>query len=1067
MILRTARNPCGRTLVEFRILGPVEVWAAGRRHDLGSPKEACVLAVLLLAAGRPVSPETLIDHVWGTDPPDKVRGSLWSYVTRLRRILAVGEEAPHLVLRSGLYVLEADPEVVDIHRFRRLRAQARAIAESGDNERAAELLREADRLWRGEPLAGLTGDWARHTRAVLEQERLAATMDRAVVELALGNAADLAGELSELVSQHPFVESIVEYLMVALYRSGRQAEALDAYRQARQRLIGELGAEPGPGLRDLHQRILQGDPGLAAPARSWTGRGASPNNLPRDIPNFTGRAEELGMLAEAIVSGRARTAVTVVAIDGMAGVGKSTLAIHTAHRLASQFPDGQIFLDLHAHDPYEEPVDPATGLDTLLRVIGAASGRASAAAEAGSHASGLEERAALWREQVANRRILLILDDAASRDQVRPLLPGTPGCLVLITSRRRLTGLAGSRSLSLDVLRPADAADLFARIVGPERGRDTDAVAEVVRLCGNMPLAIQVVASRLRHRPAWTAADVARRLSSTQNRLREMRGEELEVASSFELSYRYLSREQQSAFRQLGCYPGLDISLHAASAAGGLPVAETERVLDGLLDYHLLEEPVHGRFRCHDLIRDYSRELAMREDTESLRRSVTHHLLDYYLHKADGADRILYPRRRRPDLVIAYVPAGPAITGQREALEWLEAERPNLLSAIQYAASHGFQQHATMLPHVVAQFLETGGYWQDAAVAHGCALEAWQAAGDRRGEAQAHTDLCLPRLRAGHFEDALDHGRKALAIFRALGDRRGEADALDRLGLVNWHSARYQDALTQFEESLVIHRRVGDRYGEAEALGHSGIGYWHIGRYDLAVSKFERALQLYRGVGDIRGEGMMLNNIGDVEQRLGAYDDALSHYQQALPIAHEAGRQAEAVLLNNIGNVCQQTGRHEDALGYFRQAFAIYHDIGDRRCEADTLNNIGTTYRRMGRDDESLIHHERALAIARTLTEDYEAAQALRGLGDTYCQMGRHNMALGRYRDALVLSRRIGDPYEEACALDGLGNALLRTEGETAAWEHWRQALSIFERIGVPEADTVRLRLGLPGPAGT
>jgi tetratricopeptide (TPR) repeat protein len=711
-------------------------------------------------------------------------------------------------------------------------------------------------------------------------------------------------------------------------------------------------------------------------------------------------------------------------------------------------------------------VDPATALDTLLRVIGSASMNVNAFAEPARHPGELEQRAALWREQVANRRVLIVLDDAASRDQVQPLLPGTPGCLVLVTSRRRLTGLAGARSLPLDVLRPADAADLFARIVGPERGQETDAIAEVVRLCGHMPLAIQVVASRLRHRPAWTAADVAQRLSSTQNRLREIRGEELEVASSFELSYRYLSREQQSAFRQLGSYPGLDFSLPAASAAGGSPVVETERILDGLLDYHLLEEPVYGRFRCHDLIREYARELAAREDSETVTRAITRRLLDYYLHEADSADRILYPHRHRPDLVITNVPAGPVINDRHDALEWMAAERSNILSAVQYAASHGFHQHATLLPHVMAQFLETGGYWQDAAAADGCALDTWRATGDRRGEAQAHTDLCLPRLRAGHFEEALEHGRKALVIFRALGDQRGEADALDRLGLVNWHSARYRDALTQFEESLVLHQGIGNRYGEAEVLGHSGIGYWHIGRYDLAISNFERALQLYRDIGDSRGEGKMLNNIGDVEQRLGAHADALTHYQQALPIAHEVGgRQAEAVLLNNIGNVCQQTGRHEDALGYFRQALAIYRDIGDRRCEADSLNNIGTTYRRMERNDESLIHHQKALAMARTLAEDYEAAQAQRSIGDVYCQMGRYNSALDHYRDALVLSRRIGDPYEEACALDGMGNAVLRTEGKAAARGLWSQALSIFERIGVPEADAVRSRLGPPGPA--
>jgi DNA-binding SARP family transcriptional activator len=1040
--------------VEFRILGPVELWAAGQRRPLGSPKEACVLAVLLYTAPRPVSPETLVDRVWGAGPPNKARESLWAYIARLRRILVDVGDA-RLVSRSGLYVLETDPENIDLRRFRQLRNQARAIAESGDKRHAAELLREADQLWLGEPLAGIAGDWARQTRDVLEQERLTAIMDRITAELELGNEADLARELSELAQQHPLTEPIVEHLMVALYRTGRQAEALEAYRQARQRLVSEIGTEPGLGLRTLHQRILQGDQSLAATPGAWATHRVAPNNLPRDIPDFIGREEELNTLAEATGSEQARTSLTVVAIDGMAGVGKSTLAIHAAHRSAARFPDGQILLRLYAHDPYEEPVDPATALETLLRVTSAPG------SESKILPPSVEERAALWREQVANRRMLIVLDDAASRDQIQPLLPGAPGCLVLITSRRRLAGLPGARSLSLDVLRPPDAADLFTRIVGPQRCVDTDAVAEIVRLCGYMPLAIQVVASRLRHRPAWTVADLAQRLTTTQHRLGEIRGEELEVASSFELSCRYLTREQQRAFRGLGCYPGPDFSLYAAAAASGASLSDTERVLESLVDYHLLEESGHGRFRCHDLVREYSVELADREDTEATRHAVTRRLLDFYLYQADRADRILYPHRRRIAVEVSNVPAATLfLTTQSQALDWMEAERLNLLSAVQYAAAHDLPVHARLLPHAMARFLEDGGYWQDAAQAHGVALDMWRAAADVGGEAQAHVDLCLSRVRAGSVEDALMHGQAGLDAFRALGDERGQAEALDRLGVAFWLVAQYPDALLRFEESLDLHRATGDTYGEAEVLGHMGIQNWHLGHYRESLEAFERALLLFRGIGDPRGEAKMLNNIGDVEQSLGAYDEALAHYRQALPTANQiGGHQAEAVLLNNIGNACQHLGRYDDALSYLRQALGIYGDIGDRRGEADALNNIGAIYHRMRRSDEAIVHHQKALGIAHRLAEDYEAARAQRSLGDVYLDMGKHGPALEHYRDALRLSRIIGDPYEEACALDGIGNAVRHTEGETIARDHWRQALQIFERIGVPEAQAVRARL--------
>lgn len=1044
--------------MEFRILGPVEIWAAGQRRDLGSPKEACVLAVLLITPGRPVSAETLVDYVWGTDPPAKVRGSLWTYVARLRRALAVDGEAS-LVSRSGLYVLETDPGLVDLHRFRRLRNQARALAESGEIEYAAQMLRDAESLWNGEALAGVPGDWARQTRAALEQERLAVMMDRIEAEFTVGREPDL-GELSELTSRNPFVERTVEHLMVALYRSGRQAEALDAYRQTRQRLRDELGTEPGPELRALQQRILNADPDLAAPPRNWVKRGTGPNNLPRDIPHFTGRAEELQDLVAAIVAASSSTATTVVAIDGMAGVGKSALAIHLAHRLASQFPDGQIFLSLHAHDPFEEPLDPTSALDRLLRLTGAAR-RPDVFPGADHQADALEVHAALWREQAAHRRLLIVLDDAGSRDQVRLLLPGTPGCVVLITSRRRLTGLAGARSVSLEVMQSADAAELFVRVVGPERSHNAEAIADVVRLCGYMPLAIQLAASRLRHRPAWTAADLAQLLSRTQNRLREIRGEELEVASSFELSYRYLSPRQQAIFRQAGCYPVSDFSLYAVAAASCLSLAEADRVIDGLLGYHMLEEPTSGRFRCHDLLREYAKELAAREEAASSQRAIMYRLLDHYLYVATQADAILFPYRRRLEVVTKYMPAEmPAVAGRREAQAWLEAEWPNILGVIQYAAINGFHQHCALLPHVMALYLEVGGHWPEAVAAHECALEMWPLLGNRRGEAQAHADLCLPRLRAGHFEDALHHGREALTIVRSLGDDIGAAEALDRLGLVHWHAARYPSALKNFEESLAIHRAAGNRYGEAEVLGHSGFGYWHVGRYTAAIEAFENALEIYRELGDSRGEGKVLNNIGDVQARLGAHEEALTYYKRALPIARDiGGRQAEAVLFNNIGNACKDIGRYDDALSNLRSALGIYRDIGDRRCEADSLNNIGTTFACMGRYDESLIHHQKALTIARKLSENYETAHALRSIGDVYQQTGQYPQASDHYQRALELSRQIGDPYEEACSLDGMGNAMLRTSGVAAARSYWQQALTLFDGIGVPEARTVRSRL--------
>lgn len=1014
-----------------------------------------MLAILLWALGQPVSADSLVDRVWGDNPPPKARGSLYSYIARLRGRLqhAEGSGMARLVSGSGSYTLQADPESVDLHRFRRLRAQARAIGDSGDQDQAFLLLRDADRLWQGEPLAGLSGNWVSRARASLEDERLAAALDRVAAGLRLGHHADLVREIADLVAEHPFVETLVGYLMVALHRCGRQAEALQTYRQARQRLVDELGTDPGPGLRDLHQRILRGDPELAArPAVGWSAQTGPPDNLPRDIPNFTGRAAEMRILIDTITATTTKTAVVIEAIDGMAGVGKSTFAVHAAHQLRARFPDAQLHLDLHAHDASRGPLDPASGLDALLRLLGVTAERMPAT---------LAERAALWRTQLAHRRALVVLDDAASPEQVGPLLPGAPGCLVMITSRRRFPGLAGVHSLSLDVLSGDDAAALFTSIAGPQRAADTAAVAEITRLCGYLPLAIHLVASRLSHRPAWGVADLARRLSLAGDRVGEIHTENPEIGLSFEVSYQGLTSDQQYLFRRMSLHPGPGFTTSVAAAATAASLAASGRCIDVLLDHHLLEEPARGRFRFHDLIAAYARDLAMRHDPEPERHLAVRRILDYYLATADQADRILYPHRDRLDVVVAH----PAVDVSRlaradEAREWLDAELANLLSAARHAAEHQFPEHAALLPHVLAKFLQTQGHWEKALAAHGWAIRAWRALGDPRGEARALTDLGFILTRTGRYADALRQEHEALAISRACNYRRGEADALDHIGIVYWQSSRFRDALACHEHALTIWREVGDLHGQADALAHSAVSLWHIGSYGEAMRRFEQALAIYRDVADRQGEAKTLNNIADVQERLGAYDDALLHYQQALAVAQEVGdRQGEAVLLNNMGNVYQRLGRYAESLTGYRKALAIYRDIGDRRCEADALNNIGAAFQRTHHYGEAVIHHQKALVVAHELAEPYQEARSLCHLGNAHLHSGRYDSALDDYRAALELSRQIGDPYQEGLALDGMGNVLLHTKGGPPARDRWRQALAVFERIGVPEAAAVRTRL--------
>jgi DNA-binding SARP family transcriptional activator/tetratricopeptide (TPR) repeat protein len=1040
--------------VEFRILGPVELWEAGQRRDLGSAKERCVLAILLWALGSPVSADAIVNRVWGRHPPAKARESLYSYVARLRRrIQRAGADAQaRLVSGSGSYTLEADRELVDLHRFRRLRVQARAIGESGDDDQAASLLHEADALWRGEPLAGISGDWAERVRASLVDEHLAATQERIATDLRVGRHADVLGELSDLVSEHPLVETLVEHLMLALYRCGRQADALHAFRQARQRLVDELGTEPSQSLSDLHRRMLQGDPGLAAPrAVSGVVGGAHADNLPRDIPGFIGRQREMRRLLNVATSNPARTAVTVVAIDGMPGVGKSTLAIHAAHRLRDSFPDAQLYLRLYAHDASRGPLDPAAGLEILLRMLGVT---------AEQMPRGLEERAALWRSHLARRRAVVVLDDAASPNQVDPLLPGAPGCLVLITSRTTLTGLAGIDSISLGVLSGDDASALFTGIVGKGRPADGEAVAGINRLCGHLPLAIHLVASRLSQRSAWSVADLAHRLSRVGDRVGEIYTDNPEIGASFELSYQGLTSEQQRIFRRICLQPGPEFTLPAAAAAAGASFAQTERCLSSLLNNHLLEEPARGRFRFHDLIGAYARDLATRHDSGSDRELTLRRVLDYYLHVADVADRLLYPYRYRIDVDVDHPWGEAQLAGPHDAREWLRAELVNLLAAARYAFDHRLPEHAALLPHVLAQFLQTHGYWEAAITAHTRAARSWRALGDGRGEGRALTDLAFMLTRTGRYDDALQRAQEALDLFRAHADARGEADVLDRIGLAYWQLSRFHEAIAQHEKAAKISRSLGDRREEADALAHGAMSHWHLGSYQEATRRLTQALAIYRDVGDRQGEARALNNIADVELRLGRCDEALHRYEQAQVMARDLGdRQGEAVVLNNMGNAYQHLGRYADALAVYRRALAVYREVGDRRCEADTLNNIGAAFQRTRHYSEAMIHHQKALAVAHDLAEPYQEARALSHIADVHLRGGRHEMALDEYAAVLELSRRIGDPYQEGLALAGMANAQYSLGRHGPARDRWHQALALFERIGVPEADEVRGRL--------
>ncbi|HEY3952766.1 MAG TPA: tetratricopeptide repeat protein [Streptosporangiaceae bacterium] len=1149
--------------MEFRTLGPVELWSAGHRRDLGPVRARSILASLLLAARTVVPAEVLIDRLWETCPPAKARESLSVYIARLRASLrqAVGDGARLTGQARAGYLLDVDPGTVDVHRFRALRGQADALAAAGDRARAVRLLREADGLWRGQALAGIPGIWAAGMRDALGEERRAAIARRAGWDLELGQPADLVGELRLLLASYPWDESLVTLQMTALYRAGRPADALSVYRETRSRLIEEQGTEPGAALTALHQRILERDPTLlppdappaeAPPAATLpagtsppqtlpaetppagtlpagtlpagtlpagtlpagilpvgtlpagilaaetppaetppvldtlpAGVSPGPDTLPPDAAVFVGRDAELRLLT-ADHDGRPAIAV----IQGMAGVGKTALAVRAARLVSARYPDGMLYLNLHSHDPGGGRLGPADALQRLLQML-------SVPAAQIPETTG--QRAALWRAQVARRRAVVILDDAAGHDQIRPLLPsgGGPGqktppsgrCLILITTRRRLADVGGTCSVSLDVLPTDEAVTLLRRIAGEALAGDAGQAAQAVRLCGRLPLAIQLTAGRLGRDGPADLASLVEELAQPPGWLGGTGAASPEVIAAFDLSYRALEAGHQRFFRRLGASPCVRVSLPTATALAGCTFAEAEKALATLLDYHLLARAPGGQYQFHDLIRGYATACAVRDDHEGERRQAVTRLLDYYLHMAEEADRMLHPARRRPRLQAGQLPvdipaaapggrapapgrpargsavpapgsAVPVLGTAEDTSAWLAAEWRSILEAARYAGRHEWKRQCADLTYLVAGFLEISACWEEAIAAHALALQASRDLGDPARIVRAALALSAARQQTGQHEAAIALAEEAAAICRSRADKRGEAEALDQLGLAHQRTARSREALAYFEEARIAYRTAEDPHGVAGTLSHSGIACWHLGRHTEAGEHLDAALAAYRQAGDRRGEAKVLNNLGKVRLGKGYHRDALDAYEKSLEIFREiGGAQNQAILHHNIGSVHHYKGSYPEALAACRRALAIYRETGDLPNEADVLNDIGAIYQSAACPDEALRQHQKALRIAEEVGDQSQQLIALQMIADIHRGEGRHGEALGHYASAMRLAREIGDQYEEGKILEGMAESALSTGRPGAARIAFRQALDIYQRLGAPEAASVRIRI--------
>jgi DNA-binding SARP family transcriptional activator/Tfp pilus assembly protein PilF len=1007
--------------MEFCLLGPLIVRCGGTVVPVRRGSQRALLATLLLDANHVVSMDTISETLWGADPPPSAAVTTRNYVSRLRQALGEAGHARISVQPSG-YLISVDASELDVSRFEDLLAAARAAARSARWDQAAAHAGAALSLWRGEPLIDVQSA-ALHQREVprLAEMRLQALETRIDADLRLGRHPDVIAELQRLIHAHPLRESLHTLLMLALFRGGRQGEALAAYQHARRVLVDELGVEPGVQLRELHQRILAGDPELVVSEPVPAAAGPVPL-VPRQLPgtarNFVGRVGELAELTRMLDQGEQEPGtVAITVICGAPGVGKTALAVRWAHQVARRFPQGQLYVNLRGYDP-AKPMPPSEALAGLLGSLGVRGEDIPAEADG---------RAAMYRSLLADQRILVVLDNASSVEQVRPLLPGTETCMTVVTSRDSLTGLVaknGAVRLEVDVLPLADAIRLLRTLIGVRATSEPTAAADLAAQCSRLPLTLRVAAELAAARPADLLADLVTELSDRRRRLDQLGSggdPHSSVRNVFSWSCHHLDADAAKAFRLASLHPGPDMDPYALAALTATTAGQSEHVLAVLRQAHLAQPAQPGRYTMHDLIRAYAIELAAVRETQEEQRAAVTRLLDYYLHTTAAAMDTLMPaeRHRRPILPPTTTALRP-MSDPGAAREWLDAERANLVTIVTHAAASGWPGHATGLSATLSRYLETGGHAPEATVIHSHAREAARDSGDQAAEAAALTSLALVDWKLGRCQQAASQLRQALVLFRKVGDHTGEARALANLGMIDGQQGRSSEAASNLRQALAVFSKAGDQTGQARALTNLGMIDYQQGRYPSSSDHFRQALALFREAGDRQGQAYAVANLGIICRRQGDFQKAASHFQHALALHTETGsRSGRGQLVAALGDLELQQGRPERAADHFRQALMICRDTGDRSGEAIALN----------------------------------------GLGEASLSTGKPDSARALHATALELASQIGEKYQQARAHDGLGRTHHEAGDRGAAHYHWQQALVLYDDLGAPEAGQVRAKL--------